>query len=142
MNEMAEVPGLGRPAAQQIVDLLGNTKKKEDLTPPKLKKTLDNIKSISVIPQRTYTVERIKKDPQTSKTSTPIKIKVSAPPRIKLVLEVVDQELFANLVHLLGENYFAGFRGEKYLSTEPEIDNKLLSLYAAELLPAVEHNLV
>ncbi len=140
VNEMAEVAGLGRPAAQQIVDLLGNTKKKEDLTPPKLKKTLDNIKSISVIPQRTYTVERIKKDPQTSKTSTPIKIKVSAPPRIKLVLEVVDQELFANLVHLLGENYFAGFRGEKYLSTEPEIDNKLLSLYAAELLPAVEHN--
>jgi len=140
VNEISEVAGLGRPAAQQIVDLLGNTKKKEDLTPPKLKKTLDNIKSISVIPQRTYTVERIKKDPQTSKTSTPIKIKVSAPPRIKLVLEVVDQELFANLVHLLGENYFAGFRGEKYLSTEPEIDNKLLSLYAAELLPAVEHN--
>jgi ABC-type transport system substrate-binding protein len=140
VNEMAEVAGLGRPAAQQIVDLLENTKKKEDLSPPKLKKTLDNIKSISVIPQRTYTVEQIKKDPQTAKTSIPIKIKVSAPPRIKLVLEVVDQELFANLVYLLGENYFASFRGEKYLSTEPEIDDELLSFYAGELLPAVEHN--
>jgi ABC-type transport system substrate-binding protein len=139
-NETAVVAGLGQPDAQQIIDLLKNSKKREDLSPPELKKTLDNIKAISLIPQRTYTVERIKKDPQAAKNAAQIKIKVAAPARIKLVLEMVDQDLFANLTHLLGENYFTGFRGETYLSAEPPIDSELLSFYAGELLPATEHN--
>jgi len=140
VNEKATVGGIGQPAAQQIIDLLENFKKREDLSPPKLKKTLDNIKSISLIPQRTYSVERIKKDPQASKNAVQIKIKVAAPARIKLVLEMVDQDLFANLTHLLGENYFASFHGENYLSADPPIDSELLSFYAGELLPATEHN--
>jgi ABC-type transport system substrate-binding protein len=140
VNEKAAFGGIGQPAAQQIIDLLENSKKREDLSPPKLKKTLDNIKSISLIPQRTYSVERIKKDPQASKNAVQIKIKVAAPARIKLVLEMVDQDLFANLTHLLGENYFASFHGENYLSADPPIDSELLSFYAGELLPATEHN--
>jgi ABC-type transport system substrate-binding protein len=140
VNEKAVVGGIGLPAAQQIIDLLENFKKREDLSPPKLKKTLDNIKSISLIPQRTYSVERIKKDPQASKNAVQIRIKVAAPARIKLVLEMVDQDLFANLTHLLGENYFASFHGENYLSADPPIDSELLSFYAGELLPATEHN--
>jgi ABC-type transport system substrate-binding protein len=140
VNETAAVAGLGQPVAQQIIDLLENSKKKEGLSPPKLKKTLDNIKTISLIPQRTYTVDRIKKDPQAAKNAAQVKIKVSAPARIKLVLEMVDQDLFANLTHLLGENYFASFRGEKYLSADPPIESELLSFYAGELLPATEQN--
>ena len=140
VNETAAVEHLGQPAAQQIIDLLENSKKREDLSPPELIKTLENIKSISLIPQRTYTVERIKKDPQASKNAAPIRIKVAAPARIKLVLEMVDQDLFANLTHLLGENYFASFRGENYLSADPPIDSELLLFYAVELLPATEHN--
>ncbi len=139
-NETAVVAGLGQPDAQQIIDLLENSKKREDLSPSALKKTLDNIKAISLIPQRTYTVERIKKDPQSSKNAVQIKIKVAAPARIKLVLEMVDQDLFANLTHLLGENYFASFHAENYLSADPPIDSELLSFYAGELLPATEHN--
>jgi ABC-type transport system substrate-binding protein len=140
VNETAPVGDLGQLEAQQIVDLLENSKKKQDLSPPALKKTLDNIKSISLIPQRTYEIERIKKDPQASKNAAPIKIKVAAPARMKLVLDRVDQDLFANLTHLLGENYFASFRAENYLSAEPPIDREVLSFYAAELLPAIEHN--
>ena len=140
VNETAVVGGLGQPAAQQIIDLLENSKKKQDLSPQKLKKTLDNIKSISLVPQRTYTVDRIKKDPQASKNAAQIKITATAPARIKLVLEMVDQDLFANLTHLLGENYFASFRAEKYLSADPPVDSELLSFYAGELLPAIEHN--
>jgi ABC-type transport system substrate-binding protein len=139
-NETAVVAGLGQPNAQQIIDLLENSKKREDLSPSALKKTLDNIKAISLIPQRTDTVERIKKDPQSSKNAVQIKIKVAAPARIKLVLEMVDQDLFANLTHLLGENYFASFHAENYLSADPPIDSELLSFYAGELLPATEHN--
>ena len=140
VNETAAVGGLGQPAAQQIIDLLQNSKKREDLSPPELKKTLENIKAISFSPQRTYVVERIKKDPQAAKNPAQIKIKIAAPARIKLVLEMVDQDLFANLTRLLGENYFASFRGETYLSAEPPIDSELLSFYAGELLPATEHN--
>jgi ABC-type transport system substrate-binding protein len=134
------VPGLGQPSARQIIDLLENSKKKEGLSPPALKKTLESIKSISLIPQRIYTVDRIRKDLQTPKNAAQIKIKVAAPARIKLVLDRVDQDLFTNLIQLLGENYFISFHGETYLSAEPAIDSELLSLYAAELLPATEHN--
>jgi ABC-type transport system substrate-binding protein len=140
VNEKATAGGIGQLAAQQIIDLLENYKKREDLSLPALKKTLANIKSISLIPQRTYSVERIKKDPQASKNAVQIKIEVAAPARIKLVLEMVDQDLFANLTHLLGENYFASFHGENYLSADPPIDSALLSFYAGELLPATEHN--
>ena len=140
VNEKVAVAGPGQSAPQQIIDLLENSKKREDLAPPELKKTLDNIMAVSLIPARTYTVDRVKQDPQAAKSPARIKIKVSAPARIKLVLETVDQDLFANLTRLLGENYFTGFRGENYLAADPPIERDLLSLYAAELLPATEHN--
>ena len=140
VNETASVLGMGQPSALQIIDLLENSKKKEDLSPPALKKSLENIKSISLIPQRIYTVDRIRKDLQPPKNAAQIKITVAAPARIKLVLDRVDQDLFTNLIQLLGENYFISFHGETYLSAEPPIDSELLSLYAAELLPATEHN--
>jgi ABC-type transport system substrate-binding protein len=140
VNEKANVARLGQPTPRQVIDLLENFKKKKGLSPPELRKTLDNIKAISLIPQRTYIVDRIRKDPQAAKDTARIKIEVSAPARIKLALKTVDQDLFANLTHLLGKNYFTSFRGENYLSTEPPINNELLSLYAAELLPATEQN--
>jgi ABC-type transport system substrate-binding protein len=140
VNETATVAGLGQPAPRQVIDLLENFKKKKNLSPPELKKTLDNIKAVALIPQRTYSVDRIKKDPQAAKGSARIKIKVFAPARIELTLETVDQDLFANLTHILGKTYFTGFRAEKYLSTDPPVNSELLSLYAGELLPATEHN--
>jgi ABC-type transport system substrate-binding protein len=140
VNETAAVAGAGQPTPRQVVDLLENFKKKKDLSPPELKKTLDNIKAISLIAPRIFIVERTRKDPQAAKSEDRIKITVSAPARIKLVLETVDQDVFANLTHLLGKNYFTGFSAEKYLSTDPTVNNELLSRYAAELLPATEHN--
>jgi ABC-type transport system substrate-binding protein len=140
VNETAAVAGLGQPAPRQVIDLLENFKKKKNLSPPELKKTLDNIKAVALIPQRTYSVDRIKKDPQAAKGTARIKIKVFAPARIELTLETVDQDLFANLTHILGKTYFTGFRAEKYLSTDPPVNSELLSLYAGELLPATEHN--
>jgi ABC-type transport system substrate-binding protein len=140
VNETAAVAGTGQPTPRQVVDLLENFKKKKDLSPPELKETLDNIKAISLIAPRISIVDRKRKDPQAAKSGARIKIKVSAPARIKLVLETVDPDVFANLTHLLGKNYFTGFSAEKYLSTDPMVNNELLSRYAAELLPATEHN--
>jgi ABC-type transport system substrate-binding protein len=140
VNETAAVAGTGQLTPRQLIDLLENFKKKKDLSPPELKKTIDNIKAISFIPPRISIVDRTRKDPQAAKSETRIKIKVSAPARIKLVLKTVDPDVFENLTHLLGKNYFTGFSAQKYLSTDPTINNELLSRYAAELLPATEHN--
>jgi ABC-type transport system substrate-binding protein len=140
INATADIPYHGRLNPQAIIDLLRNTRKKANLSSPKLKQTVQNIKTISLVPAHTYTVTRLKKDPADGKKTDEIKITVSAPARVKLVLDEVDQDLFTNLKHLLGENYFSSFRGQQFLTTQPPVDKELLSFYARELLPAMEHN--
>ena len=55
-------------------------------------------------------------------------------------MDQVDQDLFQNLAHLLGRNYFKSFRGENYLSADRSLEKEKLLAYARELLPAFEHN--
>jgi len=140
INAAAAIPNLGHLNPQAIVELLQNSKRKENLSPPALKQTLDNVRSISLIPPQTYTVTKRKKDPNDAKKTNELNIGVSAPARVKLVLDQVDQDLFTNLQHLLGDHYFSSFGGQTYLSTQPPTDKELLSFYASELLPATEHN--
>jgi ABC-type transport system substrate-binding protein len=140
INAAAVIPNLGHLNPQAIVELLQHSNQKENLSPPALKQTLDNIRSISLIPPQTYTLTKRKKDPNDDKKTNETNIIVSAPARVKLVLNKVDQDLFTNLQHLLGDNYFSSFRGQTYLSTQPPTDKELLSSYAPELLPATEHN--
>jgi len=140
INATADIPNLGRLSPQTIVELLQNSKQKENLSPPALKQTLDNIKSISVIPARTYTVSRSNKASAGGNKKSEIKISVAAPARVKLELDEVDQDLFINLKPLLGDQYFSSFRGQQFLTTQASIDENLLSFYARELLPATEHN--
>ena len=140
VNPAADIPGRGHLDPQAIVELLQNHKQKENLSPPALKRTLENIKSISLIPSRTYTVTKLAKATSDAKKTNTIEIKVSAPARVKLELNEVDQNLFGNLKQLLGDPYFSGFRGQQFLTAQTSIDKKSLSLYAAELLPATEHN--
>jgi ABC-type transport system substrate-binding protein len=140
INDAADIPYYGRLNPQAIIELLQNSKQKANLSPAALKQTLDNIKSISLIPPHTYTVTRLKKDPGDDKKTNEIKISVAAPARVKLVLNEVDPDLFANLKHLLGNTYFSSFGGQKFLTPRPPVDKDLLSIYAREFLPAVEHN--
>jgi ABC-type transport system substrate-binding protein len=140
VNAKAAIPRLGQIPPQAVVELLQNSKQKENLAPPALKQTLDNIRSISLIPPQTYTVTKLKRTSPEAKKTNEIKISVAAPARIKLVLDEVDQGLFANLKHLLGDQYFSSFRGEQFLKAPSPIDEELLSFYADELLPATEHN--
>jgi ABC-type transport system substrate-binding protein len=102
--------------------------------------TLDNIKSISLIPPRAYTVAKLTKASPDAKKTDEIKIDVSAPARVKLELDKVDQNLFAKLKQLLGDSYFSSFRAQQFLTTQPPIDKERLSFYASELLPATVHN--
>ena len=140
INATADIPNHGRLNPHAIVELLQNYKQKEILSPPALKQTLDNIRSIWLIPPRTYRVTQSNKTSPDAKKTSEIKIGVSAPARIKLALDEIDQDLFANLKQLLGDQYFSSFRGQQFLTTQPPIDKELLSSYARELLPAVEHN--
>ena len=140
VNAAAAIPGLDDPGPQQIIKLLKKYKETANLSPPGLKKTIDNIQNISLIPPRNYTVTRLKKDPKNNKKTTEIKINVSAPARIRLELNDVDQDLFEHLMLILGNEYFGSFKGEKFLAAAPVVDARQLSVYARELLPATEHN--
>ena len=70
INATADIPGRPfEPGPQAIVELLQNSKQKENLAPPALKQTLDNIRSISLIPPHTYTLTKLNKtSPDAKKT--------------------------------------------------------------------------
>jgi peptide/nickel transport system substrate-binding protein len=140
VNESADIPGLGKAGAEEIANLIRGAQKKRNVSEPGLKASLDLIEEISIVPPKEFTVKRRVRDPKNEKRETEVKIRIKAPQKIKLTLSRVDQDLFRELSKLLGSNYFAFFKGEKFLSTEPEVDKKNLAAYAGELLPATEHN--
>ncbi len=140
INAAADIPNRGRLNPQAVVELLQNSKQKQNLSSPALKKTLDNIRSISLIPSRTHTVTKLTKTSPDTKKPREITIEVAAPARVKLELDDVDQDLFTHLKQLLGDSYFSSFRGQQFLTTQPPIDKEQLSFYARELLPATAHN--
>ena len=138
VDESMPIPGLGQANSQQVADFLQAAKQKESLPSPQLKATLDNITKISVILPRNYAVDKQLKVTNGKKKA--IKIDVAAPPRIKLVLKQVDQDLFQNLSQLLGQAYFENFESSKYIKTVDPLEKDQLAVFAAELLPAVAHN--
>ncbi len=140
VNESAMIPGLGKRNPEEIADLLRKAQRAKDVPAPGVKATLDLIREISVIPPRNFRVTREEKKPEEGEEKRPVKVHVRAPPRIKLSLRKVDQDLFKNLTHLLGKDYFSSFSGEAYLSTDPAVEKEKLAAYVKELLPATEHN--
>ena len=140
INAAADIPNRGRLTPEATVELLQNSKQKPNQSTSSLKKTLDNLKSISLIPPRAYAVTQLNKASPDAKKTSKIKINVAAPARVKLVLEEVDQDLFGNLKALLGDSYFSSFDARQFLKTQSPIEENLLSFYAAELLPATVHN--
>ncbi len=140
VNRSVNIPGLGTPTPEKIVDLLEKAKQKKITTFPGLTDSLANITEISVIPPRHYTIIKQEKDPNADKQKIEIKINVDSPAKIKLVLNRVDQDLFQNLSHLLGKNYFDSFPGQGYLKTDHQLGKDKLTAYTRELLPATEHN--
>ncbi len=139
VNPSASIPGLGKADPQTLAGFVRNAQKTNHATDPGLKDSLKRITEISVLPPRTFSVTRTFKDPKTD-TQEQIEIHVAAPARIKLVLNGVDQDLFKNLSHLLGKDYFESFHGKDYLSSLSQNGKEKLAAYTEELLPATEHN--
>ena len=140
VNVAAEIPNRGHLNPQSVVELLQNSKQTAHPSSAALKKTLDNIRSVSLIPSQRYTVTRSNKTAPDGQKKGEINISISAPARVKLVLDAVDQDLFFNLAQLLGDQYFSDFDARQFLTTQPSIDKEMLSILARELLPAIEHN--
>lgn len=140
INEEAVIPGHGKVGAEGVVRLLKKAREEKDRHPPKLRQTLANIHEISLLPAAK--VERIKKEEKGPKggREREFTVRGDSPPRVKLVLEKVDQELFDNLTLLLGKGYFSTFQARRFLRFEPPLDEADAIRYANELLPATEHN--
>jgi len=69
-----------------------------------------------------------------------VELQVHAPPRVELLLEDVNPELFDHLEQLLGDRYFSSFDPLRHVIPEREVPEDALKGYAREFLPAVEHN--
>ena len=140
VNESAIIPGLGKTGVKGIVDLINKARQDIEVSDPGLKTSLANITEISIIGPRDFLVTEHEKEHKGDKKLIEIKIRVRAPSRIKLTLAEVDQDLFRNLKHLLGKDYFSSFHGEDYLNTDPQVGKEKPAVYAREVLPATEHN--
>jgi len=139
VNPSARIPGLNKADARTLANFIKHTQKTTCIKDPALKDTLNRITDISVFPPRTYTVSKSFKDSNTDKEQT-INIQVTAPPRIKLVLNTVDQDFFQNFTRLLGKDYFESFHGKDFLKSDSKLSKEQWAAYAEELMPAFEHN--
>jgi len=139
VNPSARIPKLGIVDAASLAKGIERAQKSPITADPDLTASLKRITNISVIPPRTYTVEKSMKKSDGGQPKT-IRFKVTAPARIKLVLSQVDQHLFQNLTRLLGKNYFESFHGRDYLTCDAHLTEKQWEAFAKELMPATEHN--
>ncbi|MBW1806396.1 MAG: peptide ABC transporter substrate-binding protein, partial [Deltaproteobacteria bacterium] len=139
LNEKVMLPGLGKATPEVVLQLIRDARAGHFPTNDETQAALDNIKEISIIPPEVFFVTRHEKGGKDGKDRT-IRIKVSAPARIKLTLLKVDQELFTRLSRILGKDYFSTFSAERYLEFEQGVEKEGRGKYALELLPAVEHN--
>ena len=140
VNETAVVPGIGQAGAADIVDLIRKAIQSADDKDEGLKSTLRNIEDIHILPSESFKhTHQYKNAPNNDKIET-INFQVSAPERIKLTLNSVDQNLFDNLRLILGKDYFASFPHDRYIKPDRPLANLQLKATAGRILPASEHN--
>jgi ABC-type transport system substrate-binding protein len=140
LNEVAEIPGLGKAGAGEVVQLLRRAKAGDLPIAPHVKASLEHIKEISITSAREFIITGIEKKQTTEDGDRGMPIQVRAPARIKLVLDHVDQELFQNLEGILGEDYFSSFNPLNYLEVDQDIGPEKRQEYARQILPPTEHN--
>ncbi len=139
VNEDAGIPGVGRAGGQEVVNLLQRARVGDLPVSSETKTSFDNIEEITVIPAREFSVTRGEKEDKDEEL-TMVTIRVQAPSRLKFVLKRVDQDLFKNLLIVLGKDYFSSFRGEDHLCIDHDEWQWKKAEYAKEILRATEHN--
>jgi ABC-type transport system substrate-binding protein len=140
VNEAANIPGLGIAGAEEVVVLIQKAKTQDFPANPELQASLSNIQEISIVPAREFSVTRHEQKKEDDTGPAEVKIRVSAPARIKLGLGRVDQGLFENLSRILGNEYFSSFNGQSLITVDDERWQSKRAAYAQEILPAIEHN--
>ncbi|MGD8836952.1 MAG: ABC transporter substrate-binding protein [Desulfobacteraceae bacterium] len=70
----------------------------------------------------------------------PVTVRATAPPRVRLVLDRVDQMLFEQLATFLGAQYFESFDPTRYVTAEAGLPPEQLKIKALEIMPATAHN--
>jgi ABC-type transport system substrate-binding protein len=138
LNDRASVPGEGTVDAEGIVRLLKEAIRKGDGRTDPVSRSLVNIQGISVLPGRSFEVE--KEEGTGGGEKVQVTVRVAAPPRIQLTLKEVDQELFQHLSGILGEDYFSSFEGSRFIEVFPEGSSSMRMAYGKEFLPPTEHN--
>ena len=138
VNDQALVPKAVRADAEGIAQFLRDTARNRKGRNDPLSKSLTNIEKIEPLPRSTFEVTEQEKD--ANGKVVPVRIRVAAPPRIRLVLKEVDQELFRHLSELLGRDYFSSFNGARFIAVSPEAFSGKRSAYAQAFLPVTEHN--
>ncbi len=130
LNESLPGPDGGQPDGKSLLAWL---RQKHGQGAPGLEK----VTAIDLLPPQVIAETR---QLASAEKKQPVRIQVTAPARIRLTLDRVDQELFKHLAALLGEEYFTAFDAVKYLATQPALPTDRRKALARELLPATEHN--
>jgi len=130
-------PGAAEPGAQGVAALLNAARARPEAYPPAAQAALANIAGVEVEAGRAFETTR-----RVAAGASPIEVAVraAAPPRVKLRLREVDQDLFDRLADVLGPEVFASFEPVAHVATTPALPEPELRAIAAELLPATEHN--
>jgi ABC-type transport system substrate-binding protein len=139
VNDVARVPGTQGSEPEAVLRYLEQKRNDAAALSAPVRNSLQNIRAMVLIPPRTYTVTRPRPGAD-AKAAAQIRVDVSAPSRIKLVLREVDQDLFTHLAEILGNDYFTAFQAARFISTVPAVAQTDLAALAAELLPAIEQN--
>ena len=134
VHDKARVPGLGRVGPEGIKNLLDMARKNPAGLSANLIESLTNIEEVSVDPGQQI-IREIARGQE-----GPLRVRVTLPPRIKLELRDVDQDLFKHLTDLLGEDYFTSFSPLDFVQPLEPSKTDVLKAEAGELLQATEHN--
>ena len=138
INDEAWIPSVGKADNEGMLRFLRKAMENRKRRNDSVSRSLANIERIETLPARSFEVT--KQEKVSEGKTVEVRIWAEAPPRIRLVLNEVDQDLFSHLSELLGKTYFSSFDGSHFIKVEPEAFSRKRAAYARELLPATEHN--
>ena len=140
VNELAGIQWPEGNGPQSVADRITAAGSDERIADKTLRATLDRIVSVEIIAPRDFSV--VRRLPPAAGAGEPVEVRidVSAPARIKLTLQQVDQNLFENLTVILGDRYFESFAARRYVRTAANVADDAIDRLSRQVLPAVEHN--
>jgi ABC-type transport system substrate-binding protein len=138
VNDKSTITGVGPATAEGITGAILRAKQNAAGRKNAFSGSLSRIEKIEILPAQRRQEEITETTSDGKKVR--VVIDISAPPRVKLTLEEVDQDLFAHLGKVLGPDYFSTFEPERFIRVAPVEFSAKKSEYAKTFLPVAEHN--